>query len=188
VPRLVAPALALLLLALPATGTLPAEGGQSRAVKAAFLLNFLKLVDWPESSFADPGSPMVIGVLGRDPFDQLLDETLRGRTAHGRALRVLRFPVANGALPPPEQLRSCHLLFVSDSERDRLPQILERLGDASVLTVSDLERFADAGGIVEFILVGANIHFRFNRQAAEAAGLHPTSRLLKAARRVGPAD
>ena len=185
--RFVAPLLALLLVIAAAwQGALPSEGPLPEAVKAAYLRTFTKLVYWPETSFDGEDSPVIIGVLGEDPFEELLDEAVRGRTAHGRDLRVRRLPVIDGEIPPVEQLSDCHLLFVSASERDRLPLIFERLEGSNVMTVSDLEDFADIGGVAEFVLIGPHIRFRFNRQAADVASLRPSARLLSSAIVVEP--
>ena len=156
-------------------------------VKAAYLRNFTKLVTWPEHSFERENSPLVIGVLGTDPFERALDEAIEGHKAHGRTLRIRRLSVVDGELPSTEQLSGCHLLFVSQSERDRLPSIFERLEGTNVLSVSDVENFAASGGVAEFVLVGPNIKFRFNRQAAKSAGLRPSARLLSLAIIVEPA-
>ena len=150
-------------------------------VKAAYLRNFAKYVKWPEHSFQDKGSPLVIGVLGTDPFESALDDAIDGYKAHGRELRVRRFSVVDGKLPSAEELSGSHLLFVSESERDRLPAIFERLEGTSVMSVSDIEDFAAAGGVAEFVLIDANIKFRFNRHAADSAGLRPTASLLSLA-------
>jgi len=165
------------------TDTVPAE-----RVKAAYLRTFAKMVIWPETSFKDEDSPLIVGVLGEDPLGNELDEALRNRTAHGRRLIVRRLPVIEGNLPSAEQLSDCHLLFVSASERDRLRPIFERLRGSNVMTVSDMEGFADVEGVADFILSGATLQFRFNRQAAETAGLRPKARLLKAAIPVKPKD
>ncbi len=156
-------------------------------VKAAYLRNFTKFVKWPEHSFHDKNSPLVIGVLGSDPFERALDAAIEGHKAHGRELRIRRLSVVDGVIPSKEQLSGCHLLFVSESERERLPSIFERLEGTSVMSVSDVENFASSGGVAEFVLIDANIKFRFNRQAAESAGLRPSARLLSLAILVEPA-
>ena len=167
-------------------GTLAAGGTSVEKVKAAYLRNFAKLVKWPDNSFSHDDSPVVIGVLGDDPFERVLDDAVEGRTAHGRALEVRRLSVADGELPPAESLTGCHLLFVSDSERDRLSLIFERLAGTHVMTVSDVENFATAGGVAEFVLSGTHIKFRFNRRASDAAGLRPSAKLLSLAIFVEP--
>ena len=158
-----------------------AEAVDPWTLKAHFLRNFAKLVTWPEDRFEDKDSPIVIGVLGADPFDDRLEDAVEGHKAHGRTLQVRRLLVADEELPSREQLTGCHLLFVSVSERDRVPLILERLERASVMTVSDVEDFAASGGVAEFVLVEPYIRFRLNREVAEASGLRLSSQLLRLA-------
>lgn len=158
------------------------------AVKAACLRNLAKLVTWPETAFDDENSPIVIGVLGEDPFNRLLDKAIAGRKSRNRKLRARRLPVIDGELPSKERLSDCHLLFVSPSERERLPQILERLKGTHVMTVSDLDDFTHAGGVAQLQLVGANIRVRLNLQASKAAGLRPSFRLQQLAILDQPAD
>ena len=170
-----------LVVATSSPGTLAAETADLWAVKAHFLQRFTKLVTWPADSFDGKDSPLIIGVLGTDPFDDRLDDAVEGETVHGRTVQVRRFPVADGKLPSREQLIGCHLLFVSVSERERMPLILERLGRASVMTVSDMEKFAASGGVAEFVLVEPYLRFRLNREVAEASGLRLSAQLLRLA-------
>ena len=150
-------------------------------VEAVFLFNFSQFVEWPSQVFPDPGSPIVIGVLGSDPFGTTLDEVVRGEVVKGRALVVRRFQRI-------EELTDCHILFVSRSERARLQPILEKLKGRSILTVSDLEEFAGEGGVICFVLVENKIRLRVNLEAAKAAGLTLSSKLLRPAQLVGPGE
>ena len=144
-------------------------------VKAAFLYNFVKFVEWPVDTFADPGAPFVLGVLGEDPFGSVLEQTLKGKTVNGRAL-VIR-GVKQG-----KDLRTCHILFVSSSEIRHLDQILESLKGSSVLTVGEMERFAQSGGAVNFVLEQNRVRFEINPEAAARARLRISSKLLALAR------
>jgi len=170
-----------LLFVTGSPSTIAVETADPWEVKALFLLNFAKLVTWPADRFDGKESPLVIGVLGADPFDARLEDAVEGHKAHGRTLQVRRLPVAGGQLPTREQLTGCHLLFVSVSERDRVPLILERLERASVMTVSDVEDFAVSGGVAEFVLVEPYLRFRLNREVAEASGLRISAQLLRLA-------
>ena len=172
---------ALLAVTMGSPWATAAEAVDPWTLKAHFLRNFAKLVTWPKDRFDDKDSPIVIGVLGADPFDDRLDKAVEGRTAHGRDLQIRRLSVADGELPSTEQMTDCHLLFVSGSERDRVPLILGRLAGASVMTVSDLEDFTASGGVAEFVLVGPNIGFRLNRQVAEGLGLRLSVKMLRLA-------
>jgi hypothetical protein len=150
-------------------------------VEAAFLFNFSQFVDWPPAAFADAHSPIVIGVLGNDPFGPALEEVIRGEVVNGRTLAVRRFRDV-------EEVSGCHILFVSRSEGPRLEQILQALKGRSVLTVSELEGFALAGGVIRFVLTENRIRLRINLEAARAGGLTLSSKLLRPAQIVGPGE
>lgn len=143
-------------------------------VEAVYLFNFSQFVEWPPESFPEGRSPLVIGVLGNDPFGQTLDEVVQGESVNGRALAVQRFQRI-------EDVADCHILFISRSERDQLRQILEHLKGRSILTVSDMDEFANAGGMIRFVNVENKIRLRINVDAARAAGLTISSKLLRPA-------
>ncbi len=172
-------ATAALLLGCVAFRAGPAVAAPTTAdVEAVFLFNFSQFVEWPAQSFPDSSSPIVIGVLGSDPFGAALDDVVRGEMVKGRPLVVRRSQHV-------EQLTDCHILFVSRSERSRLEPIVQLLKGRSILTVSDLEGFASEGGVIGFILVDNKIRLRVNLEAAHAAGLTLSSKLLRPAQIVG---
>ncbi|MFY9821967.1 MAG: YfiR family protein [Thermoanaerobaculia bacterium] len=146
------------------------------AVKAAFLFNFTKFVEWPPAAFADERSPLKVCVLGEDPFGKAL-HALAGDEVGGRRLSVTH-------LDRPGALETCHVLFVSRSEGERLPQVLAGLHGAPVLTVGDTPGFIDQGGMINFILEGSKVRFDVNQEAAERAGIKISSRLLALAKHV----
>jgi len=162
-----------LLLAAPALAA-----PTTSQVEAVFLFNFSQFVDWPAQAFPQPDSPIVIGVLGSDPFDGTLDEVVRGEMVKGRSLVVRRFQHI-------EQLTDCHILFISRSERPRLEPIVQLLKGRNILTVSDLDEFATQGGVIGFVLTDNKIRLRVNLQAAKEAGLTLSSKLLRPAQIVG---
>jgi hypothetical protein len=143
-------------------------------VKAVFLYNFTKFTDWPASAFASSNAPIVIGIVGEDPFGKTLDAVINGDTARGHPLVVKR-------LRADEDLRSCQVLFIGRSEKKRLSSLLQKLKSSPVLTVSDATDFAEQGGMVSFLLVQKNVKFEINQAAAEAAGLQISAKLLKLA-------
>jgi hypothetical protein len=147
-------------------------------VKAAYLFNFLKFVEYPSESFADPLAPIVIGIVGDDPFGSALPQVVTGKTVQGRDL-VLRSYRAG------EDLRGAHILFISASEKKRLPLILSSLHGSSVLTVSDMEGFLDAGGMVQFLNENDRVRFAINVDATGRARLKLSSKLLSLAKVVG---
>ena len=143
-------------------------------VKAAFLLNFTKFVEWPEDAFEDGGSPFTIGVLGRDPFGPILDDTVREKVVQGRHVVVKRFSTV-------EDFEPCHILFVCSSEQKQIDHIFEAVGDSSVLTVGEMEQFARRGGTVNFVLEENKVRFEINPAAAERSRLKISSKLLNLA-------
>jgi hypothetical protein len=144
-------------------------------LKAVFLFNFAQFVEWPQGEFADPATPLVIGVLGQDPFGAYLDATVRGETVNGRPLAVRRYRRV-------EEITNCQILFVSQPEQGHLGAILDSLKGRSVLTVGDVERFAPHGGMIGFVTDRNRIRLRINLDAARAANLTISSKLLRPAR------
>lgn len=144
-------------------------------VKAAYLLNFARFVEWP-ADVLPPSSPIVIGVIGDNPFGRGLEEGLRGKLANGHPIQIrhLRWDDMG--------LSSCQIVFISSSDESHLPQIFTFLAGASVLTVSDIDRFSLRGGIIEFRMVGNRVRFDINRRAAIAARISISSKLLSVAR------
>ncbi len=142
-------------------------------IKAAILFNFVKFVEWPAEAFTDNRSTLILGVLGEDPFGPAL-ESVEGKTVQGRTMVVRRFATL-------EDLEPCQVLFVSSSERDRLGAILEALESWNVLTVGEMDRFAELGGIIRLDVRSNNIHFDINTRAGQQAGLSFSSELLNLA-------
>jgi hypothetical protein len=171
-------AVLLALVAAPAHAQAPPAPTEYQ-VKAIFLFNFSQFVDWPAASFADERSPVVIGVLGRDPFGATFDEIVRGETVNGRPLEVRRY----GSV---EQIDACHILFIERSQDERLDAVLAALKGRSVLTVGDFEGFLRRGGIIRFVTVGNKIRLRVNLAAAQDAKLTISSKLLRPAQIVAP--
>jgi hypothetical protein len=153
----------------------PALPAAEYQVKAAFLYNFAKFVEWPSNKFAATDSPVVIGVFGRDPFGADLDKTILDETVGGRQLVIRRFE----RMP---EIQACHILFVNPTEKNRLAQILHEAEKASVLTVSESDKFAESGGIINFTKSGNKIHLEINIDAARRAELKISAKLLSLAR------
>jgi hypothetical protein len=148
-------------------------------VKAVFLFNFIQFVEWPEGVFTEANSPMYIGVLGDDPFGQALDEVVKGESIGGRSLAVVRSRRL-------EELAGCHLIFISKSETRRLDNVLAQLGSRPVLTVSELDGFANRGGMIAFYSEGKRIRFEINPGVAKRVDLKISSELLGLGRIAGP--
>lgn len=141
-------------------------------VKAAFLYNFAKFVEWPAEAWA-PGRTFVVTVLGEDPFGPVLDRTMAGKAVHDRPVEVRR-------ASRPEDVRGSHIVFVSGSERRRLDRVLQH-ARRGVLTVGDTSGFAERGVIINFRLAENRVRFEINSRRAEEAGLRLSSQILKLA-------
>ncbi len=149
----------------------PTSGSLEYQVKAALIYNFAKFVDWPADAVA--GDALVVGVLGQDPFGPAL-EALQRKTVKDRPIRVKRFATLDA-------LERCHILFVSSSEKDNLLEILAAISGDSVLTVSEMESFAEVGGIIRLVTRRAKVRFQINVAAGESSGLQISSQLLRLA-------
>jgi hypothetical protein len=147
-------------------------------IKAVFLFNFAQFVEWPKEAFHHPDAPLVIGVLGPDPFGSFLDETVHGERVGGRRLEVRRY--ANV-----QQVVDCHILFISQSEASKLKAIRQQLTGRPVLTVGESEGFATSGGMIRFMMEQNRIRLRINLEAVQASRLTISSKLLRAAEIVG---
>jgi hypothetical protein len=172
----------LLAVALVLAMSAPAAGQTATGadVKAAFLFNFAKFVEWPAAAAgAEPGT-FVIGVLGNDAIADSLTEFVKGKSHQGRPLSVRR-------LVPKDDLATVQVLFIGESASASLPELLKRLGRTSVLTVSDADRFCVSGGAIQFRTEADRVRFDVNLKAAEAAGLTVNSKLLKLAGTINPA-
>ncbi len=166
----------LLLLASDASAAL-----SEHRLKAVFLFNFTRFVEWPPSAFAAPDSPFVIGVFGRDPFGADLDEVARGETVNGRPLLIKRVQtVQDGA--------ACQILFIPETERANLDEILAAVTHSNTLTVSDLDGSAQRGAMIRLVTDRDKVRLRINVESARAAGLMISSKLLRASEIVTTAD
>lgn len=146
-------------------------------VKAAYLYNFGRFVQWPDESGADRRESFEICVLGADPFGQALDATLAGGTIDGKSVMAKR-------ITKPQDVNSCRILFISSSEEGHLKEDLAALDKTRVLTVSDIPRFSERGGMIGFILEGNRVRFDVNLDSAHGAGLTLSSELLRVATNV----
>ncbi len=166
--------------------------------KAGYLLNFAEFIEWPAGAFPSAKSPIILGVVGKDPFGPELDK-LRGKTVNGRMLEIKRFKGAlefRGEATPGRrqedltakqakkiaEMKSCHILFVTSSEKNFLAQTLKPFRGASILTVGETDSFAREGGIITFVDNDNNVQLEINLAAAEQARLKISSKLLSLAK------
>ena len=139
-------------------------------VKAAFLFNFSKFLEWPPEALGHPNEPFVIGVLGNDPFGNYLDEIISGEKAMDHPMIVKRFSDIT-------EVDKCHILFINVPGKTR--DVLNTLKGKSILTVSDEEDFNGHGGIIKFYTDHDMIRLQINIVAAKAANLNVSSKLLR---------
>jgi len=144
-------------------------------VKAAFLYNFVKFVEWPPDAFQNEKSPLTLCVFRYDPFGSALDEVIAGQTLNNRRVVVQRI----NKLP---DLKACQLVFVSDREDKHLPEIMDSLEGASVLVVGEGGDFAEHSGGIQFFLENNKLRFAVNVDAIQRARLKVSSKLLALAR------
>jgi hypothetical protein len=170
-------AAALFSLAFAAAPSAGLAQATEHQVKAAFLYNFTRFVEWPGGAFPAPGAPFVLCILGDEAFGAEVAETVAGKAIEGRPARAR--PVSELS-----ELADCHVLFVSQTERGRLPEILAALRQLPVLTVGDADGFVGAGGMIELVLRESRVRFEIDQTAAERVGLAISSKLLDLAERV----
>src|SRR5713226_5324723 len=142
-------------------------------VKAAFIYNFARYIQWPKES--PTNTPFVIGVIGKDPFGVALDDAILGQKIQGRPVVIKRFTNI-------DNVANCDILFVCASESGRLQQIFGALHQAPVLTIGDVDQFAERGGMINLTTEDKRIRFEMNVQAIGRSGLKAGSQLLRLAR------
>jgi hypothetical protein len=163
--------LALLQLAGFLAPVAPADAAPAEPdVKAAFVLNFIKFVEWPSSAFRSADDPLVLAVVGKDPTAAAI-ERLDGKTVSGRRL-VVRRAAGAAAVDP------CHVLFIGASGKGELPALLGEVHRRPILTVADFEGFAGRGGAIGFTRQSDRIGFEINEEAVRGAGLKVNAKLL----------
>ena len=149
-------------------------GSREYQLKAVFLFNFTQFVQWPTNAFVSSNSPIVIGLLGNDPFEKFLEETVKDEKVEGHPLIVQRFQrVAD--------VKECHLLYISPTASGRNSEILTQLKGRSILTVGETTDFAQSGGMIRFVTENNKIRLRINPDAARQENLTISSKLLRLA-------
>jgi len=154
----------------------PAASGEYD-VKAAFVLNFVRFVDWPARAFATESSPLVICVLEPNPFGKVLDALVAGEIVAGH-------PVTVRVTSPSEPLGACHVVFVPREQATKATSVIGSTTNAPVLTVSEVPMFIEGGGIINLVTAGERVRFEINAGAAEKKGITISSRLLALAKNV----
>ena len=160
----------LLALSFPAGASQPNE----YALKSVFLYNFCRFIDWPKFAFTSPNDPLVIGVLGDDPFGPLLEEAVQGESFRGRAIRIEHYRT-------PREIGHCQLLFVSQSEAGRMNEILAAVAGKSIVTVGETDEFVQRGGMIALAADRNRVRLVINPNTLRAAKLDVSSKLLRVA-------
>ncbi len=163
-------------------------------VKAAFLYNFIRFVDWPEEKVADSNEPIIIGIIGKDPFgrsfEPIKDKPIKGGKVVIKRFKGLKELEKSRGKNESEQhqqidaIRKCHLLFICRSEKTKFRETINLVKDHSVLTVADTKGFLESGGIINFIREERKVRFGINIATAKQAKLKIRSQLLRLAQRI----
>lgn len=143
-------------------------------IKAIFLYNFAQFVQWPERSFPSKDSPLIISVLGKDPFGKYLEEVVSGEKLNDHPLIIKKYNQL-------EEVNECHILFIEEKDKGELRIILDDLLTRNILTVSDIKGFAQMGGMIEFIKTENKIALKINHESVNKAELTISSKLLRLA-------
>ncbi|HEX6398485.1 MAG TPA: YfiR family protein [Steroidobacteraceae bacterium] len=156
----------------------PAATAPEYQVKAVYLFNFGQFVEWPAGAFTTAGAPFVIGILGDDPFGNVIDNVVRGESLAGHPLVVRRFREA-------EEVRDCNILFIGRSEAPRLERTLRALRGRHILTVTDFDGAESSAAIIVLLTENNRIRMRINVAEARANDLVISSKLLRPAEVIG---
>jgi len=165
-----------LLLGL-SLGVTVARAAPEYEVKAAFLYNFAKFIEWPAQTFTNPSVPFVLGIVGEDPFGDQLAGIAQREKIKGRPLEIRHYR-------PGDDLTGCQVLFVARAETARAQELLRVAQEKSILSVGEEGDFLDAGGMIAFAIVEKNVRFDIDTRAMGKAELKCSSKLLAIARQV----
>lgn len=178
---------ALLVLPIVPKARADTAPNKEQQIKAAFIYNFIKFVDWPKEKMADSNEPITIGIIGKDPFGKAF-EPIKKKQVKGKKVVIKRFKGFEELKQSSEQIeaiRKCHLLFICSSKKN-LKEVINSVKDHSVLTVADIKGFLESGGIINFLIEDKKVRFEINNTAAKQAKLKIRSKLLRLAKRVIP--
>jgi hypothetical protein len=164
--------LAVSLLTCQLALSAQASPNREYQLKAVFLYNFTQFVEWPEQTFPSSQAPMVIGILGPDPFGNYLEEIIAGEKINGHPLRIKRFRTV-------EEIDACQILFINLPDTKKRDQAVNRLKGRNILTVSDAPDFMQGGGMIRFFTRQDKIKLEVNLEAAKAENIVLSSKLLR---------
>lgn len=150
------------------------ESSRESKIKAGYLFNFAKFVEWPASDPKSTTDTIVIGIIGADPLGDYLDEAVQGKDIEGKSVTVKRFEAV-------EEITACHILFISASHRGNADEILESMRETSTLLVGANEDLFERGCHLSFVIKENKVKFKVNKSAAERVGLKLSSKILRVA-------
>ncbi len=187
-------AVALLVGSIVPEALADSARSQEYQIKAAFLYNFIKFVEWPKDKIADGNEPISVGIIGKDPFGNAF-EPLKDKKAKGRKIVIKRFKGFEelkeihgkdkaGLQREIKAIRKCHVLFICCSEKESQRDIINSVKANSILTIGESEVFFKFGGIINFLVEEKKVRFEINDTAAKRAKLKISSKLLRLAKRV----
>jgi len=171
------PFLTALIVVFCASTVLAQTTAKEYRIKAAFLFNFAHYVEWPPDTFKDANSPLTYCIVGDDPFEGVLDQSLNAKSVGTRPLRVQH-------LKPPENFQGCQIVFIGANEKKRVTAILETLKQAPILVVGESSHFVQQGGTVGFLSEENTVRFEVNLDVAQRARLNISATLLSVAKTV----
>lgn len=151
------------------------SGNREYQVKAAMIFNFAQFVEWSPSSFSSSDAPLVIAVVGANPFGNMLEQVVAGKKILGHPVVVQHYPAAGN-------IEACHVLFVPRTEDANLPTLFAQTAGKTVMTVGETDPFIHGGGVIRFFTENNKMRFEINPDAAQAAHLTISSKLMKLAR------
>lgn len=146
-------------------------------VKAQLLVSFATCATWPDRAIDDTNSPVIVGIVGKDPFEGFLEAAIENNSRARRAGRPLVIRRVNAET----EMKECHILFFASTERRRWRDVRQRLKSASILTVGEMDDFLEQGGVINFMLKGQLVRFDISVDSAKAARLRLDAKLLSVA-------
>lgn len=149
------------------------QSSREYKLKAGLIYNLAKFVVYPKSSFEKNSDRFTVGILGKDPFGNEMD-ILVDKTILDKKIKIIRYECI-------KDIKNCHMLFISRSEKANVKSILEKAEQKSILTISDMEEFAENGGMINFVTINNRIGFKVNLRRVRKAELKLSAHFLKLA-------
>lgn len=165
----------LIVLTFSASTNVQAQTTPEFQLKAVFMYNFTRFVEWNPGSFESYNDPFIITIIGNDPFGSYLEETVRDE-------KIGRHPIVIRRVDDIRSVETCHILYINEKDPPRIRQILAGLQNRNILTVSDAPNFASLGGVIGFYTENNRIRMQINTAAARNAQLNISSKLLRVAK------